>query len=1191
MTQPIACQTLLLTLLAFTSPLAAQVAGRVSGSVLDPSGTAVPDARVSLLLAGGDQPVLSARTTLEGLFHLTGVRPEYYDLAIEARGFRKLTLRQVKVEPARETALPPIQLKVETVAEAVEVAAAPQGVQTTNAEISTTVTAEQVRRLPILDRNATALIRTQAGVSRLRIPGGCCGTYVNGQRRSFSNVTFDGINIQDNSFRFAGPEAGGLLLDQVGEFTISTSNTNAAVGGGASQITYVSPSGTNQFHGAGFWYNRNNAVAANPWFNNRDGIVQTPLNRNQAGGSLGGPIVRNKLLMYANYEAQRQHRQNATNRTILTADARRGIFTYEDLQGIVRKVDLLRAVGVGGDPVIEKLLRQVPGPEKINNFRLGDSRESLLRNTGGYSFLQRSNSIRDSVTGRLDYIHSTKNVLAASFAWNWESNDIAAPGGYTVIPTVFSESGATLVSLAWRWNPTPRFTNELRGGLNRLDISTRNSHQITSPLILPGAFEQPVASVWPFGRASNIYPVMDNAHLGAGRHNVQFGFQMQPVGTGSFGETNITPVYVLGSGPANPGLTGAHLPGIRALDLPAANNLLATLAGYVSVYLQNFYVSSRTSGFVDGAPSRRHYKLNNYALYAQDNWRLRPRLTLTLGVRYEQYSVPDERDGLALLPRIVDNNPVATLLSNATLDFAGSSAGRPWHRKDINNLAPNIGLAWDPFGNGKTALRAGYSISYVNDDTLAGAASSAEVNQGLSARSFRVGLSGRISALPAIEKPVFQVPRTFADNYRLDRSASFGLADPSLVTPYVQQWTFSIQRQFKGAVFEARYVGNHGVKLFRGFNYNQLIIRENGFLEDFLRAFENGNLARAATGVFNPAYNPTVSGSRPLALFPLLPAGGSFNDPTVRSLIETGQPGELARYYPASNLNGDFQFNPNPVAFGASILSNYSNSTYHGLQLEATRRARGGLQLQMNYTFSKALTDISDLSITRFDSFLDLGNPKIERARAIFDLTHAIKANAVVDLPFGEGRRLDFQPLRRLLGGWAASGILVWQSGGPFSVVSGRGTLNSAGNSGGKNTANTTLNKSQLDSLFHLRQTGVGPYFLAASAIGSDGRGFAPDGRAPFNGQVFFHPGPGTLGTLQQRMFAGPWGFNLDFGLLKNTKITERHSVELRMEAQNILNHPTWAFDDQSINSLNFGRILRTLNDRRLIQFGLYYRF
>jgi len=236
------------------------------------------------------------------------------------------------------------------------------------------------------------------------------------------------------------------------------------------------------------------------------------------------------------------------------------------------------------------------------------------------------------------------------------------------------------------------------------------------------------------------------------------------------------------------------------------------------------------------------------------------------------------------------------------------------------------------------------------------------------------------------------------------------------------------------------------------------------------------------------------------------------------------------------------------------------------------------------------LSDSNGTAQHRFEDIRDPRNGKIDRARPSFDITHAFKVNGVYDVPFGSGRRLGHPALNPILGGWALSGILTWQSGSPFSIMSRRGTLNSSYFST-ENTASSTATKQELDDLLRFRMTANGPYIVGASATGSDGRGVAADGQAPFSGQVFFHPGPGEIGTLQQRWFSGPSTFNLDFALLKQFIVHEAHALEFRMEALNIFNHPTWYVSDQDVSSVSFGRITSTFYGPRRIQLSLHYRF
>ncbi|MDQ6700507.1 MAG: hypothetical protein M3Z36_10025, partial [Acidobacteriota bacterium] len=518
--------------------------------------------------------------------------------------------------------------------------------------------------------------------------------------------------------------------------------------------------------------------------------------------------------------------------------------------------------------------------------------------------------------------------------------------------------------------------------------------------------------------------------------------------------------------------------------------------------------------------------------------------------------------------------------------------GRPLYKPDYNNFAPNVGFAWDVFGNGKTAIRGGYSINYVNDELLFSVDNNAETNQGLSDTSTRSRLTGSLSSgLSPVTVPMFQVPRTFSDVYATNSQSAFGLIDPHLRTPYVQQYSIGIQHEIKNTILDLRYVGNHGTKELRAFDYNQVVIRDNGFLADFQRAQSNGNLARAATGRFDPRYNPAISGSQQLTVFPKLENQGDLGLSSITTLIDQGQAGELARTYQVSGYAGS-NFFRNPYALGTNYLTNFSNSTYNSLQFDVRHRTTKGLYFQANYVFSKVLSDASGTSQVNFEPILDLDNGKAERARAPYDLTHVIKANGVYDLPIGRGHLLQYRPLDRLLTGWSVSGLMTWESGTPFSILSNRGTVNRTTRATGLNTADTKLNKSQLDEALQFRMTGTGPYVVAASAIGPDGRGVAADGSAPFSGQVFFNPVAGRNGALQRRWFSGPWDFGLDAGVQKNTKITERQSVELRLETSNALNHPTfYASADQNINSTNFGKLTSTFFGRRVVQFALYYRF
>ena len=329
----------------------------------------------------------------------------------------------------------------------VEVSADTVVLQTSNAEITSVITNNQLARLPTANRSPLALLSTQAGFGS----NGRANTTINGLRGSYANVTLDGINIQDKFIRSNGLDflPNQLLLDQVAEVTLSTSNANPALGNGAAQVTFSTPSGTNKLKGGLFWLNRNNALAANPWFSNANGTPRPFLNQNQVGGSLGGPIMKDKLFFYANYEAFRLRQQQNATRVILSDSARQGIFTYLDTAGNLRRVDLLRASGLMANPTTKGLIDRIPAGSNMNRRDVGDFNALAGRhlNIGGYQFNIRNNRTRDNATFKADYLLNSKHGFSASYIWNRDLVDRPdLANDYSIVSKVQNDNSTPLHS-------------------------------------------------------------------------------------------------------------------------------------------------------------------------------------------------------------------------------------------------------------------------------------------------------------------------------------------------------------------------------------------------------------------------------------------------------------------------------------------------------------------------------------------------------------------------------------------------------------------------------------------------------------------------------------------------------------------------------------------------------------------------
>ena len=1125
--------------------LAQSQTGNLVGTVSDASGL-VQGATIVVKdnQTGSEKTVVTGDA---GGFTVSQLQVGTYTVKITAPGHKTYTATDLKIDVNKDYTLNAV-LEVGNIAENVTVVAGVDIINSTDNQLSTTVSQRQIIELPLNGRNPLSLILLQAGTSS----NGNNSTSINGQRPSFTNITRDGINVQDNFIRTNAVDfiPDRPNVDDTGEFTIITQNAGAELGYGSSQVQLVTPRGSNEFHGAGYEYNRNSKFAANSYFNNFTGLSATTglqviprpfLNRNQFGGKVGGPILKNRVFFFAAYEDFRLVTFTSTprNRTILLPAARTGNFTYRDTLGNVRTINLLGGAfaGVTGvsaiDPVIAaRILANLPTAG--NNATFGDQ-----LNTTGLSFVRSTNTFRKAFATRIDWDISSKQSINGVFEYKKEFNqrdDVDAQQGfgvssaaaccYTTTPLGFQPAHTPFLALAWHWSPMTNLTNEARGGWQRSDptfgsTQTQPAFYIQIPLV-----NNPESGFDAQGRTTQIYNFQDNAVWTHGSHSVRFGgqyqgFRIAPFGPGAFGQSFI-PDYVLGGG-TTPGFTtgtggsfntaagcvvapnpNAGLNCASNTQIATANSMVALLGGLIGGANQTFTIASK-SGSLGAIPPLRNLAYENYSGYVADQWRANQHLTLNLGLRYDLFSPIRERDGLLLEP-VLNGRDVRTAMldPNGTYDFLGVNGnGHNFFKWDKNNFAPVLSFAWSPTfknkfintifpGEGKTVLRGGYRRSFVNDEFVRAADNALLGNAGLTSQLTTTG-NFRFATAPTFTAPALVVPRTYAQNNAL--ASNFGTVfaiDPKLSVPSTDEFNIGVERELGWqTALEVRFVHGQSNNLVRGLDLNQVIIGQNGFLADFNRA--HFNAITYGTANINCAVTATTPLCQPLQLLNKAPFNNSvFGNPlgftNTTNPIVSGGAGQLAFVYLSTFGVGNSVLLNNPNTGVADLLTNSAKYRYNSLQIELRRRFSKGLTFQGNYTFQRNLTDAPGTGQTRFEPLIDNANPAAEYAVADFDTTHVFNINAIYELPFGKGKTFFGNAgnwLDRLVGGWQVTSIIRIDSESPFSIADPRGTLNRDGRSG-RETANTNLTVAQVRALVGTFKTPCGVYFINPSVINLD---------------------------------------------------------------------------------------------------------
>jgi len=888
-------QFLVIALLLLLGQMAiqAQTTGSLTGTVTDPGNAVVAGATITLVndATGSER---SAVANSAGVFDFQALQPGKYTVTVSATGFKKAVARDIDVAVA-SIAQVSIPLEVGLAGELVTVTAAQDTINTSSPSLSNTINTRQVADLPLPTRNPLELAGLQAGIA---ITGSDFrNASIAGLRQTATNVTQDGINAMDNFvktgslFAISTPS-----LNSTAEMTITTGTVGSEQGRGVGQVTLVTKGGTNDFSGGAFYMNRNEATQANTFFNNALGTKRTRQNQHFFGFDIGGPIYflnfgegkpalfngKDKAHFFFAYEGFRDNFSVTRNRTVLTSQARTGLFRYARICGTnpacTAGTETVNVLAIGNqntlNPITTALIGTTPLP---NNADVGDG-----FNTGGYRYNVSGVSNNDKYVGRYDH-QLVKDTRAGShkfeFIYNYFKN-ILSPDTFNSLEAPFpglvnSTQGGprTLITGALVSTFGSNISNVFRAGKQWAPVGFNLESEPTTPFIALQGITLPYAggNFQSQGRDTQVWNVKNDVSWSKGNHLIRFGVDYQRIFADTYNNVGINQTITLGTPSHNSGnISDSSFPFSNATITGNARNLFANLVGNLSNSSATVNVESATSGFVQGYTRRRDFLQKDVALYIQDQWRARSNLTLNAGVRWDYMGVPTVPSGLAIqLTNYEDIFGVSgfgnlfkpTAAAGAapaigTLDFVSGNTGKGLYNNDWNNFAPFIGFAWSPdfksglgrflFGeSGKSSIRSGYSISFLRDGftVISNALGTGTTNPGLIATAAVTTPTGVLtSAGVALPTPVFTMPITDRTNNLLNPNNSLWAIDPNLRTPYVQQWSLGYEREiFPNTAFEVRYSGNHAIKVYRAVDFNEVNIFENGFLQEFLKA--QGNLA------------------------------------------------------------------------------------------------------------------------------------------------------------------------------------------------------------------------------------------------------------------------------------------------------------------------------------------------------------
>jgi hypothetical protein len=964
---------------------------------------------------------------------------------------------------------------------------------------------------------------------------------------------------------------------------------------------------------------------------------------NQYGGRIGGPIRipklfngKDKAFFFVNYEEFRQPSQVSRDRTILNPLTQSGVFQYV-VGGQTRTVDLLKLAAANGqtatvDPVIGKLLADIRSATSGGGItQLTDP------NLQRFSYNPSGFSTNKKPTVRFDFQMTDKHRLEATWTY------LDGRGGPDFLNNVepqfpgFPNQGSQPAdrytgSLALRSTLTPTVVNEARSGLSggpsrfnptasAADFANQGGFALgtagsTGGLFAAAGISNATATSAPSRRNPLFRDVSDTLTWTRGAHSLSFGGKYTWV-TLTFNQQTLVPSVNFGvdtTDPANAMFTAANFPGASSTDLTNAKGIYAVLTGRVTAINANARLDEDTGKYVYLGNAFERSRQKEIGFFAQDSWRMRPDLTVNYGLRWEvqgsfiplngSYSTlsPDDLWGVSGPGNLMKPG---TLTGRVT-QFVQFKEGDKSYKTDYNNFAPSLGFAWtvNPKSGwlkriagegGQTVARGGYSMTY-NRRGIGELRGIIAANPGVTLttnRDLATGnlVGGGLGSLPLLLRetnrlgpPTFQSSPTYPFTAAISNSGN--IFDPDIKVPYVQSWTFGIQREItKDTVLEARYVGNRFLQSWTTYNLNSVEnnIVENGLLNEFKLAQANLR-ANIAAGRGNTFAYTGAAGTAPLPItlayfsgIPMAQAGNvagytstnftsstfinalAANNPNVCCSSTTSYSGVLdnSATFRANALRAGLPANfmlTNPdLRGGANFTGNGGYTRYDALQLDLRRRLSKGLLVQANYQFAKAFSS----------SRVSFRAPRVN-ALDTNTLRHAFKVNWVYELPVGRGKMLFGKSgdlVDRLIGGWEFDGAARIQSGQLFDL--------SASNAGPVNLVGMTMKdlrdvyKLRFDDdkkiVYMLPQDIIDNTIRAFSVSATSATGYsgaAPTGRylAPANGPNCIQVYSGQCAP-QNVFVTGPKFTRFDLSLVKRVKFTERFNFELRGEFLNAFNN------------------------------------